>query len=284
MKPRTIYLTALSLIVVSEATLGVRWTREFTARRDAMLRPDERIAFSSKLGATEARIRAARDRLNAALDQPLEGTGGASINALSGQTTGPTAFSVRFREALKQPEFRAKLAEAQRARLPALYAPLLGALHLTPDQTAKFQQLLIDKQLARSDGTPTELIDPQIAAVLGDTGYAQYIHYEDTARLRAMTAKVAAALSTTATPLSPDTANQLVETWYAALPPETRGHPAGPTAEVGAGLGTDYLLPELPANSADLARGLLSAPQLAAFDRLIRAQAAQVQLRATSGS
>ena len=53
---------------------------------------------------------------------------------------------------------------------------------------------------------------------------------------------------------------------------------------VGAGLGADYQLPDLPANSADLARGILSAPQLSAFQRLIQAQAAQAQLRATSGS
>jgi hypothetical protein len=282
MKTRTIYLTALSLIVVGEAALGIKWTSEFTARRAALLRPDERMAFSSKLNAAQARVRAAQDRLNAALDQPLGGTGGASVNALSGQTSG--AFAARFREALKQPEFRARLAAAQRARLGELYGPLLGALHLNPDQTSQFENLLIAKQLARSEGTPLELLDPQIAAILGDAGYAQYIHYEDTAGLRALTAKVAAALSATATPLSPDAASQLVETWYAALPPETKGRPAGPTAEMGAGLSTDYLLPDLPADSAELARSVLSAPQQAAFDRLIRAQAAQAQLRAISGS
>ncbi len=281
MKLRTIYLTALALIIAGEATLGVKWTNEFTARRAALLRPDERVAFSSKLGAAEGRINSARDRLNAALDRPLEGTSGASVDALAGRTT---AFSARFREALKQPEFRARLADAQRARFGELYGPLLGALHLNPEASAAFENLLIGKQLARSEGTPTLLVDQQIASTLGEAGYAQYIHYEDTARLRAMTAKVAAALSTTATPLSPEVANQLVETWYAALPPETKGHPAGPTAEVGAGLSADYLLPELPANSAELARGALSPPQQAAFDRLIRAQAAQAQLRVTSGS
>ena len=281
MKLRTIYLTALSLIIVGEAVLGVKWTNEFTARRAALLRPEERTAFSSKLSAAEARVRAAHDRLNAALERPIEGTAGVSINPLRG---GSTAFSERFRKALQQPEFRARLADAQRARLGELYGPLLSALHFGPEQTATFETLLIAKQLARSEGTPTDLIDPQIAAALGKAGYAQYIHYEDTARLRALTSQVATALSTTATPLSPDVANQLVETWYAALPPEAKGHPAGPTAEVGAGLSADYLLPELPANSADLARGVLSAPQRAAFDPLIRAQAAQARLRATSGS
>jgi hypothetical protein len=281
MKIRTIYLSTLSLIIVGEAALGVKWTSEFTARRAALLRPDERMAFSSKLSAAQARVRAAQDRLNAALGQPIEGTGGASVGALSGQTT---AFSARFREALKQPEFRARLADAQRARLGELYGPLLGALRLNPDQTGKFESLLIAKQLARSEGTPPELLDPEIAAAVGEAGYAQYIHYEDTARLRAMTAQVAAALSATSTPLSADAAGQLVETWYAALPPEAKGHPEGPTAEVGAGLAADYLLPDLPANSAELARSILSAPQQAAFDRLIRAQAAQAQLRAISGS
>ena len=283
MKIRTLYLSVLAVMVVGEGALGVRWTKEFTARRAALLRPEERAAFSSKLAAAEARIRAARDRLNATLDHPLEGTGGASVNALSGQGTGGTAFATRFRAALQQPEFRARLAEAQRARLPELYGPLLATLHLDPASTAQFENLLIAKQLAQSEGTPPEVYDPQIAAALGQTGYAEYIHYEDTARLRAMTAKVAAGLSSTATPLSADLANQLVETWYAALPAEAKGHPAGPSADVGAGLSPDYQLPDLPANSAELARGLLSAPQQAAFDRLIRASAAQAQLRTTSG-
>lgn len=283
MKIRTLYLTALALIVVGEAALGVKWTREFTARRAALLRPEERAAFSSKLGAAEARIRAARDRLNATLDHPLEGTGGASVSALAGQSSGGTAFAARFRAALEQPEFRARLADAQRARLPQLYGPLLATLHLDPAATAQFENLLIAKQLARSEGTPAELFDPQIAAALGPAGYAQYIHFEDTARLRAMTAEAAAGLSATATPLGAETARQLVETWYAALPAEAKGHPAGPSADVGAGLSPDYLLPDLPANSAELARELLSGPQQAAFDRLIRAAAAQAQLRATSG-
>ena len=283
MKLRTLYLILLALITAGEVTFGFKWTAEYTARQADSLHPEDQAAFTSKLNAAEKRIRDARDRLAAALDHPLEGTGGASVAALSGQT-GATAFSVRFREALKQPEFRQKLAQAQRARLGDLYGPLFGALHLGADQQTQFSDLLLAKQIARSTGAPTELIDPQIAAALGDAGYAQYIHYEDTAPLRAMTAKVAAALSATAAPLSPDAANQLVETWYAALPPAAKGHPAGPTAEVGAGLGADYQLPDLPANSADLARGILSAPQLSAFQRLIQAQAAQAQLRATSGS
>ena len=60
MKLRTLYLTTLSLIIVGEAVLGGMWTNEFTARRAALLRPEERTAFSSKLSAAEARVRAAR--------------------------------------------------------------------------------------------------------------------------------------------------------------------------------------------------------------------------------
>jgi len=267
-----------------EITYGTLWLRELKQGEAAMLHADERMKLNAQLSAAEARAGAAKKRLNAAMNAPLEATGGATLAALAGKTAGGTsAFEEHFREALNNPEFKKRLADAQKARLGQEYGPLfaqLGQLGLSPDQLSKFQGLLVDKQLAKSEAGPLDVYDTQMEALLGDKAYQAYVQYEDTALMRSAVAKIAAGLSATDAPLPAGAADKLVDSWYAALPAESKGHPTGPSAEVGAGLVASYELPVLPANSAQIAQGILSAPQLAAFQRLIDAQTAQQRLRA----
>jgi len=280
MTPRNSFLLGLSVLILGEIALGATWVREIKTRQASLLHADERMMLTAQLSLAEGRAHAARDRLNAALEKSLEATGRSSASALVGTRFGNSgAFAAHFRDALKNPDFARKLAAAQTARLGREYGPLFATLDLNADQLAKFSGLLLDKQLAKTEGRPLDVVDTQLQATLGDAGYETYVHYEDTARLRDLVGKVGAGLSATSTPLSADAANKLVETWYAALPLEAKGHPTGPSAEVGAGLVTDYELPPMPANSAELAQGILSQPQLAAFQRLIKAQAAQEELR-----
>jgi hypothetical protein len=281
MTTRTALLLGLSALAVTESIIGINWMRQLKQGGAAMLHADERMALSAQINGAAARAAAARKRLDDALDAPLEAAGGASIAALAGKNAGAgsTAFAQHFTAMLANPDFRKKLVAAQFARLSQEYGPLFAQLALNPEQQSKLQALLVDKQLAKSQTAPLAMYDDEIRALLGDKADQTFVHYEDTARLRRAVSKIAAGLSATDSPLAPETANQLVENWYAALPPEMKGHPTGLSAEAGSGLASDYELPALPANAAEIAQGLLTERQMEAFQRLIRAQRAQQRLK-----
>lgn len=103
------------------------------------------------------------------------------------------------------PEMREFIAEQQRGVIGAMYGPLFRQLNLNPEQTAAFEQLLANQQARGMDMAGALLggdeeararaieqmaaqqreADDQIRALLGESGYASYLEYQDTMGERA---------------------------------------------------------------------------------------------------
>jgi hypothetical protein len=207
-------------------------------------------------------------------------------------------FQIRFAANLQNPTFLKLLKLQQKALLDARYSVLFDQLNLTPQQLDQFKNLLVEKQLDKTDAliaarelgskSGGEAIpvaqddeDTQIHSLLGDSGYAQYQNYEATSNVRATVNRLQQALSYTSTPLTDGQASQLVELWYQALPPSEKNHIAGPSAALGAGLlaGGNSPMADIPPSGLDVAKTILAPAQTAAVQHLMTIQQAQAQLK-----
>jgi hypothetical protein len=95
---------------------------------------------------------------------------------------------------LQDPDTRRVVRATQRLMMDQLYTPLIGRMGLTPDEAAKFKDLMADHmmdaaELASTNGgdmsgalmqNARDSFDEQVKAFLGDARYAQYKDYEET--------------------------------------------------------------------------------------------------------
>lgn len=95
---------------------------------------------------------------------------------------------------LQDPDTRRVVRATQRLMMDQLYTPLIGRMGLTPDEAARFKDLMADHmmgaaELASTNGGDTsgavmqsarDSFDEQVKAFLGDARYAQYKDYEET--------------------------------------------------------------------------------------------------------
>jgi hypothetical protein len=169
------------------------------------------------------------------------------------------------------------------------YAALINKLNLTPEQAEQFKNLIALKMQAASDAAnalvptdPAQRPDlnlirqtvaniengalAQIQAQFGDTPAAQYKQYQQTFPQRNTVDQLSASLAASGTPLNEAQAAQLVDILAQTAPPMPRG-----------GIGTiltggmnyhSRITPE----AVTAATGVLSADQLAAFQRLQKQQ------------
>ena len=125
------------------------------------------------------------------------------------------------------------------------YTGLIKTLNLTGPQWDQFRALLLAKQNAASDAVDVALkqgidarnlpvirqliadaqapVNSQIQAVLGDSGYAEFQHYEQTLPQRLTVTDLARMLGPTPTPLTDGQADQMVEILAQTDEPQGKG-------------------------------------------------------------
>jgi hypothetical protein len=218
---------------------------------------------------------------------------------------------------LQSPEVQKLLAIQQKSQLDARYATLFKNLNLSPEQLEKFKGLLLERQASRMDvmaAARDQGIDPRtdqkgfralmdsaqadidtsIKAAIGDNAFAQYKSYEQTAPQRGTVNQLQQSLSYTATPLTSEQSDKLVQILAQTVPQrvaaangqpaaagDTGGGGGGRLQFMGGGLGggggggqTSPITNE----TITLAQGVLTAPQVAALQQLQQAQLAQQQV------
>ena len=178
--------------------------------------------------------------------------------------------------------------EKQRATLTFHYGQLYRDLHLTPDQISKFentqtelQQSIVDiwteaearglpasdTSVARMTTEPHRLLETDLRALLGTTGYEQYQNYEKTKGARELTTSLAASLYASEAPLTATQGTELAK--IIAANTETKKTPMQDDGQM-----TMYRLSDETnwATVATQAQGLLSATQITTLKKLIEQQ------------
>ncbi len=210
------------------------------------------------------------------------------------------------------PEFQKMLALQERGKVDEKYAALFKKLKLSPDELARLQTLLADRQGAFADammaagaqgltGKEARQVANEVAKasqkditasikdLLGPQRFNQFQSYERTQPQREMVDQLAQRLSYTSTPLTPRQQDQLVTVLAtAAAPPKT--NPAGapkakpaapipalPGALSGMGIGSGAQAPIVDA-AVGKAQAFLSPRQIAALQQLQQEQNAQQTL------
>jgi hypothetical protein len=157
--------------------------------------------------------------------------------AAGGPASGPSPrpFPGRGNPAaiFNDPAFQRLAAIQQKAALDGQYGALFKALNLSPEKVEQLKNLLIQKQqapldalqAARDQGLTSDpqavreaiaaaqaSAEEQIKGALGESGYAQYQQFNQTAPERTAVTQVQQALSYTPTPLSDEQSQQLLQT------------------------------------------------------------------------
>jgi hypothetical protein len=169
------------------------------------------------------------------------------------------------------------------------YAALINKLNLTPEQAEQFKNLIALKMRAASDAAnalvptdPAQRPDlnlirqtvaniengavAQIQAQFGDTAAAQYKQYQQTFPQRNTVDQLSASLAASRSPLSEAQATQLADILAQTAPPMPRG---GIGTILGGGMNYHS---RITPQALSAATGVLSADQLAAFQRLQKQQ------------
>ena len=219
-----------------------------------------------------------------------------------------------FAEMMKTPEARRLLAIQNRGWIDTQYAAVFKALNLTPDQLAKYKDLLAERnnsfqdayQLAKDQG-----IDPatdpkgysmlmqgimtdmtnQMKAAIGDDNYQKAQQLQSMNGERATAAQLQQSLSFTQTPLTDDQANQLAQLMQANRAPrdqtavamivqnaQSRVNFTGGFVAVPTASGGYTNGASLTDAAMTAAAGILSQPQLDALKQLQQFQQSEFQL------
>jgi hypothetical protein len=220
----------------------------------------------------------------------------------------PGSFLGRFNRAMESRDFLKLLHDQQLALLGKRYGSLYRELGLEPAQLARFEELLTEKQLIKSDASISSRqegltangpsasargaaiadaqsgVDSEIRTLLGDDGYAKYDEFEETYGMRETVQNLQTELKYTAEPLTDNQAEKLVGLWYSAAHAGSEGgDSSGPLAQVGAGLvESPSGGASIPDNGSDLAASLLGPTQLNAVRDMISLQQLEHELRGAS--
>jgi hypothetical protein len=173
-------------------------------------------------------------------------------------------------------------------------------MNLTPDQLDQFKNLLVEKQMVAFDSISAaseqgidpytdfkgffqviagaeKSVDGQMATLLGDTWYNQFIDYQKTIPARNTINLLSQALSFTSAPLSGDQASRLVQTLT-----ET-GAPALPPNNPFAVLNSDLGVVKLSDQGRLQLQEILTPAQLRVLDEKIQQQAQLLEVRSRMG-
>ncbi len=205
---------------------------------------------------------------------------------------------------MDNPEMQRLMAITQRANLDGRYSTLFKNLHLSPADLEKFKNLLVEKQTSamdvlaaaraqglngRENGDEIRKLvqdsqmeaDNNIRTALGDAAFTQYKSYEQTLPQRNTVSQLDQRLSYSATPLSDQQSEALVQVLAQNAPANTR-QTTGAGVALMAGAGGRTFLPgggnQITDQAITQAQGVLSAPQVTALQQLQQEQQAQAQL------
>ena len=336
-RPKTYRLAVvvLALAFAGATTLAWQQYQELVTLRATALAGDERAAFEARLAelkrhnydlqaqlaalqlaktAAESAADVAQARATARESAAVER---AQLAALLAKDSGGASKQDEAFELLgalaDTPEFQRLLALEQHGQVDAKYAALFRKLHLNPEDQARLESLLTDKQSAFADAmiaahdqgltgqdaralanavasATQKDINASIKDLLGPQGFSQYQNYDRTLPQRAVVDQLAQWLSYTAAPLTTGQQDRLVQTLAttAAAPPRTpgantpNGKPVPPVAPLPgalAGLGVGSV-PSAPITTAAVAQSqsFLSPQQVAALQQMRQQQQAQQTL------
>lgn len=136
---------------------------------------------------------------NASLAARVAATSSANQGRAPGK--GKAGFGEFFSKMMEDPDTRKMIRETHRAMLDQLYDPLIKRMSLTPEEASQFKELLADNmmnaaekgtsmftgglnnraELVKTMAAQQKLFEDQLKQFLGDTRYAQYKDYQETA-------------------------------------------------------------------------------------------------------
>jgi RNA polymerase sigma factor (sigma-70 family) len=209
------------------------------ADNDRLHRQDQEVAAlraDNRRLANQLAVASRSPRPVVAGNLPPPGTAGPLVRT---QAVAGGAFTRVF--STSDPEMARLMDIQQRGQLEARYGALFKALDLSPAQRDQFKKLLLDRQNLTRDvfaaGKAQGLSDDDIRAnlpamleksradldsgirdLLGDAGYQQYQQYQNTLPQRSLVDQLASRLNSTATPLTSQQTEQLVQILAANSP------------------------------------------------------------------
>ena len=334
-RAKTYLLLCLGLALAGETTLAWRQYRELVELRSAALAGDERAAFEARVEELKRRNYELQARL-AALQLAKTAAESVADVAKAREVARESAATERAQlaallangsdAAAKQdealallgamadtPEFQKLLALAQHGKVDAKYAALFKRLKLTPEEQARLESLLTDKQSAFADAmiaardqgltgkaardlantvanATQKDISGSIKDLLGPQRFSQYQNYERTLPQRDLVDQLTQRLSYTSTPLTTGQQDRLVNVLAttAAAPKPAPGaspqsvKPVAPIAPLPgslAGLGVATVASAPITNTAVAqSQSFLSPQQVAALQQMRQQQQAQQML------
>lgn len=261
---KTLLIALLVLTTVGGIFIAWRQNQELTELRAAAMNREERADLQKKVWDLQ---RANRD-LEARL---ASRRGGAPLEPADGAAPAPGADergrggrggpreAIAFRQLMNKPEFQALLTSQQKSTLDRTYAALFRTLNLSPEQTERLKNLLVEKQntaldvleAARAQGidprdNPEEFqkflqnarneVDAAIRSAIGDAAFAQLQTFEQTLPQRGVVGELQQRLAYSGNSLSIEQENQLVQILAANQPARslTTGSPNPPGGAAGA--------------------------------------------------
>jgi hypothetical protein len=260
----------LALIIAVAGTGGLAWWqwREIVVLRATAAEAQDRSALEARLAelkkrnfelqATLTALRAAppgtsdagagetpKPKLKAESDETVMLAKLAALAVNNGDTASKRDDDLELLAAMSElPEFQKLLALEQRGKVDEKYADLFRKLKLSPEELARVQTLLADRESAFSDalmaaraqgltGKEARQVANEVARatqkdingtlkdVLGPQRFGQLQNYERTAPQRETVEQLATRLSYTGAPLTPRQQDQLVQTLASNGAPRT---------------------------------------------------------------
>ena len=250
-------------------------------------------------------IRGLQSKLRELDRRPLKTTTDYRVQAKSPETR--SSFTHKLNVALSNPEFVRLMRKEQVDYIKNKYRKLFVELGLDNEQIAAAEDLLLQKQDAKTDallasnalgitalndlgGTREKAVllaqrdaDSGLRQVLGDSGFAQYQYFESSTGVRSTVDVVQQALSYTKAPLTDKESADLVFLWSGAMPVSNRDNSTGVDAEGAAGLlpaqRASLFRPQIPKGGIEIAQAFLKPEQVAAIQELVNIQDAESRLR-----
>jgi hypothetical protein len=221
-----------------------------------------------------------------------------AARAKAATKSGGKGMTGMLKEMMDDPEMRKGLMAQQKMAMDMIYNPMFKELGLTPEETDKFKELLINKQMdvmamagdAKGMGSAEnqkKIADQQketeakIKDLLGDKRFAQYQEYNQTVGDRMALNQFATQTPT----VTPDQKDQLLAiiSDEKKRTPEAGGTPTDPTLQGVKAMQSDEAMEKLLQQQIDLnarvlerARGVLSQEQ---FDQLASFQTGQINMQ-----
>lgn len=216
--------------------------------------------------------------------------------ATAAAPTKPASGFSALLDLLANPAMQKQTLMSAKVRLDGQYGAFFKGLSLGPDQVEQFKNLLLEKQMvgfdsmavARQNGLDPgsdpqsffrvvmeaqQTVDGQIATLLGADGFSRFQQYQETIPARNTSSLLEQALSYTASPLTGDQTNRVVQVLT------QHGTTPFPASNPFAVLNSDLGIIQLNEKGLAELRGVLSVPQLQVLQAKVQEHEQLLQAR-----